>query len=189
MNFMSFARWGILAGTVVAAGVGLEGVAHADGQSVQDISGNGTYWRIDQPIVTEAQTAYPQIRFNPGDDVYFRAGGCVQTGGRGKTWKRYVNPSGPNSASLYHGEIQIPGAFNTPTFLSYLIGSADDNGGAWAGHVTVDPQYNNWPVMYLTLGYTDDGYGDNGYWGHDDGTDDQCKGIGDAWIEVYIVHH
>ena len=36
--------------------------------------------------------------------------GCVNTGGSGKTWKRYLDPAGANSARLYHGLIWIPGA-------------------------------------------------------------------------------
>src|SRR5947209_10590917 len=69
-----------------------------------------TVVRIDQPIVTQALTQYPQILFHPGDTVTVDAGGCVQTGGIGPTWKRYVNPSGPDSDHLYHGLIMIPGA-------------------------------------------------------------------------------
>ena len=66
--------------------------------------------RIDEPTVTRRLTSYPQITFLAGDTVTVQAGGCVQTGGAGKTWKRYVNPSGSNSDRLYHGLIQIPGA-------------------------------------------------------------------------------
>ena len=43
---------------------------------------------------------------------------------------------------------------------------------------------------YLHLGYKDGegDYGDNGYYSHDDGTDDQCKDVGDAWVVLTIVH-
>ena len=45
--------------------------------------------------------------------------------------------------------------------------------------------------MFLTLGYVDDGnnYGDNDYKNPDDGTEDLCKGIGNAWIRITIIHH
>jgi hypothetical protein len=48
-------------------------------------------------------------------------------------------------------------------------------------------------VIFLTLRYEDDGYGDNGYTDHDNGNDDQClEGLnrdgGPAWIEI-ITHH
>src|SRR5712671_6339427 len=74
------------------------------------VSGNTEIWRIDEPNVKEPVTPYPQIVFRPGDRVTITAGGCVQTGGVGKTWKRYVDPQGPNADHLYHGLIQIPGA-------------------------------------------------------------------------------
>jgi hypothetical protein len=38
----------------------------------------------------------------------------------------------------------------------------------------------------LVLGYQDDGYSDNGYWGHDNGTGDQCKNVGNAWVHLVI---
>src|SRR5947207_2818943 len=69
-----------------------------------------TTCRIDQPVVTqEAQhgKAYP-VTFRPGDLVTIAAGGCVQTGGWGSTWKRYVDPKGPKADRLYHGTIWIP---------------------------------------------------------------------------------
>jgi hypothetical protein len=42
--------------------------------------------------------------------------------------------------------------------------------------------------IYLILGYEDDGYSDNGYWGRegDDGTGDQCRGLGNAYVIVTI---
>jgi hypothetical protein len=41
---------------------------------------------------------------------------------------------------------------------------------------------------FLQLGYEDDNYSDNGYYGHDDGTNDQCKGVGDAYVVITIRH-
>lgn len=45
--------------------------------------------------------------------------------------------------------------------------------------------------MFLRLGYDDkpDHYGDNGYYDHDDGTDDQCSGVGAAWVTIRIRNH
>ena len=41
----------------------------------------------------------------------------------------------------------------------------------------------------LTLGYEDetDGYGDNGYWSHDDGTQGQCAAVGEAFLTLAIT--
>jgi hypothetical protein len=38
----------------------------------------------------------------------------------------------------------------------------------------------------LVLGYEDDGYSDNGYYAHDDGTGNQCKGVGNAFVSLTI---
>lgn len=51
---------------------------------------------------------------------------------------------------------------------------------------TIDPS-----IAFLVLGYEDDQYDDNGYWGHDDGTDGQCRqgsGLdgGPAWVTIQI---
>jgi hypothetical protein len=43
-------------------------------------------------------------------------------------------------------------------------------------------------VSGLALGYEDDDYGDNGYYDHDNGNDDQCKDIGPAWVIMTIEH-
>src|SRR5579875_947853 len=64
---------------------------------------------IDEPNVTQQRTEYHSVVFEPNDVVQVLAGGCVQTGGSGLTWKRYVDPEGPNSDRLYHGLITIPG--------------------------------------------------------------------------------
>ena len=105
--------------------------------------------------------------FAPGDIVDVTADGCVQTGGSGSTWKRYVNPSGANSASLYHGLIRIP----TGTKDSALVRI----NSVVARHLTVTGQGVTPSQLVLSLGYEDDGYSDNGYDSHDDGTEDQCK--------------
>jgi hypothetical protein len=133
--------------------------------------------RIDEPNVTRRVSSYPQITFRPGDQVSVSAGGCVQTGGAGRTWKRYVNPSGPNSDRLYHGLIQLPGV------QSALVHVA----GVVAAPVTI-PATVNPGSAFLRLGYEDDNYSDNGYSGHDDGTENQCRGLGNAFVELRITH-
>ncbi|GAB1646546.1 hypothetical protein [Krasilnikovia sp. MM14-A1259] len=124
---------------------------------------------VTEPVVTQASTTYSSIQFQHGDYVTITGGGCVQTGGSGKTWKRYVDPLADNG--LYHGSFHIPGATSGLTWFQYANGSkwyVSGNGGP------------------LVLGYQDDGYGDNGYWGHDDGTGNQCKNVGNAWVHIVI---
>jgi hypothetical protein len=41
---------------------------------------------------------------------------------------------------------------------------------------------------FLRLGYDDDEYDDNGYYSHDDGTENQCSNVGNAWLELRITH-
>jgi hypothetical protein len=45
--------------------------------------------------------------------------------------------------------------------------------------------------MRLHLGYEDNSndYPNNGYWGHDNGIQDQCRKVGKAWVTVRIYHH
>jgi hypothetical protein len=123
---------------------------------------------VNEPTVNKATDTYPAIQFSPGQHVYVDAGGCVQTGGHGKTWKRYVNPSSDNG--LYHGTMYIPGVTNGYQELWTLVGRTfvTTAGGA------------------LELGYEDDGYSDNGYYSHDDGTGDQCKNVGNAFVHLII---
>lgn len=137
---------------------------------------NQTVCRVDQPIVTERSKDYPEVVFHAGDTVMVDAGGCVQTGGSGATWKRYVDPQGPNSNKYYWGTISIPGA--TPG----LIRLSDAIGKPWTVPTGVAGE------LVLKLGYVDDIYHDNGYWGHDDGTGNQCKGVGNAWVQLTITH-
>ena len=144
--------------------------------SIRSVNATTRVVRIDEPLVTQRLTEYRDVTFQPGDVVTVNAGGCVQTGGRGRTWKRYVNPSGDNADRLYHGLIWIPGVMG---------GLARVQG--WIGR----PLTVQGVSGYLRLGYEDDGYGDNGYHAHDDGTSDQCKGSGGgaAWIELTIVRN
>jgi hypothetical protein len=122
---------------------------------------------IQQPLVTNHESTYPMVVFAPGDIVDVTADGCVQTGGTGNTWKRYVNPSGPNSDRLYHGLIRIP----TGTQNSALVRIETVIGR----HLQVTGAGVSVSSLILHLGYEDDDYSDNGYYSHDDGTEDQCK--------------
>jgi hypothetical protein len=138
---------------------------------------NQTVCRIDEPIVTRPLTDYPQVTFRVGDRVTVSAGGCVQTGGWGATWKRYVNPSGSNSNRLYWGTISIPGATQGAIRLSDAIG---------ASPLTVSAGIS--PPLILKLGYVDDDYSDNGYDSHDDGTENQCRNEPNAFVVLTIDH-
>ena len=141
-------------------------------------------WRIDQPNVKQHITQYQQIWFQPGDRVTIQAGGCVQTGGHGKTWKRYVDPSGPNADRLYHGLISIPSVTGVPA----ATGAPPDlkRIAGYVNHTRLVPSGVKTAGLFLSLGYEDDDYSDNGYWGHDDGTGDQCKGFGNAFVIITI---
>ncbi len=123
---------------------------------------------IDQPVVTQHETVYPTVQFAPGDIVEVKADGCVQTGGSGDTWKRYVNPTGGGTDTKYHGLILIPTAKPAGSGLvriQTVIGKLQ----------TVTGVGMPASELVLHLGYEDDGYSDNGYYNHDNGNDDQCK--------------
>jgi hypothetical protein len=122
-------------------------------------------------------TSYDAVRFAAGDQVTISADGCVQTGGAGDTWKRYAAPL--DGDGLYYGTIWIPYATLQPVGLPLV-----NNTTLTVPQVGVDPTQ-----LYLRLGYVDDDYGDNGYWGHDDGTQDQCRGVGNAQVTLTIVHN
>jgi hypothetical protein len=124
---------------------------------------------VIEPNVRQSQTEYPQIDFEPGDQVLVEAGGCVNIGGNGRRMKRYVDPA--SDSDLYHGLIHIPGVTpgmeRFPAFLNRTF--------------TV-------PVAgILTLGYEDNGYDDNGYTHSDDGTANQCNGVGSAFVRLTIT--
>jgi hypothetical protein len=121
-------------------------------------------WWVEEPNVNQRVSTYPEIQFQPGDTVQINnAGGCCQTGGIGATWKRGVNPSGPNSGALYHGLMRVPG-------MQGLVRVQE------VGQQLMVVPDNVQGDLSLHLGYEDDDYSDNGYWGHDDGTENQCRG-------------
>ena len=130
-------------------------------------------YKVNEPNVKQNVSALPSIVLKAGDLVTISAGGCVQTGGRGRTWKRYVDPSGDNADRLYHGLVQIPGLPRKR--IQDVIGQ-------------VIPVPSGTGAQALQIGYEDDNYSDNGYYSHDDGTDDQCKDVGSAWIVVVVQH-
>ena len=122
---------------------------------------------VNEPVVNEPTSIY-NIQLNAGDRVRIDAGGCVQTGGSGKTWKRYVDPQSSNG--LYHGTMFVPGVTNGLTELLSLVGNT----------------YTLTEGGSLFLGYEDDNYTDNGYYLHDDGTNNQCKDIDNAYVRLTI---
>jgi len=132
---------------------------------------------INKPDVRHKLTPYNQVVFAPGDQVMINAGGCVQTGGVGRTWKRYVDPK-PASDKRYFGTIRIPSGTTgaSPHPIQDVIGQT----------LTVTGAGVPASELILYLGYVDDNYDDNGYDDHDDGTDDQCKGVGPARVFITI---
>jgi hypothetical protein len=126
--------------------------------------------RIDEPVVNQPQTTYDFI-FTPGDNVIVDAGGCVQTGGAGATWKRYVDPAANND--LYHGLITIPGATGILDRLVNVVNKPLTVRRRGGGN--------------LVLGYQDDAYGDNGYNDHDNGTGNQCLNSENAFVHIVIT--
>ena len=121
---------------------------------------------IQQPNVKQHETPYPNIMFAPGDLVTVFADGCVQTGGHGATWKRYVNPGGPESDTKYHGLVRIP--TGTKDGALVRINTVIQK------QIQVTGTGVQLSQLFLSLGYEDSDYTDNGYDGHDDGTDNQC---------------
>jgi hypothetical protein len=148
-------------------------------------------WEIKNPEVRKPRTSYKGIQFRPGDKITIEAGGCVQTGGKGKTWKLYVSPSA-DDRSLYHGLVGIPrpdvANFTESARVPGLVKIEDVTGKSWNIVDSKDEHEGDFGFSYLVLGYEDNNYTDNGYRDPDDGTDDQCKGVSNAWVKVSIEH-
>ena len=114
------------------------------------------------------------------------------------TWKRYVDPQGPNADRLYHGLIEIPGVTNkfkaSPTGPKNLVrlldmGMKNLSPGQFKGSFIVgDLSKVAEKDRYLRLGFEDDNYGDNGYTGRDDGTGDQCQNLGTSYVVITVTH-
>lgn len=133
---------------------------------------------IVRPNVSQPLTEYPDCVLHVGDEVTVLAGGCAQTGGLGRTWKRYVDPRGDDADHLYFGTLLLPGM---------PLGSPPDG-------IPLHAATCGSPIVVgaegtLRLGYRDDpdGYGDNGYNDRDEGSPTQCRGEPDAWVRVTIV--
>jgi hypothetical protein len=174
-------------GRVVAAATD-EQISHTQSGPDFDV------WEIHKPNVKQPITHYDQIVFKTGDQITIEAGGGVQTGGSGKTWKLYVNPRGPNSDKLYHGLVHIPSGRNlvypkSPKVKEMdMVRIQDVIKKKQPLKFDDSKKLDSSEPTHLVLGYEDDDYGDNGYWGHDDGTGDQTKGIGPAWLKISILH-
>jgi hypothetical protein len=88
--------------------------------------------QINQPVVDQPSFVYAPIVFRPSDQITVTADGCVQRGGFGKTWQRYVNPNStpgppwtsinPNNA-LYFGTVAIPFAWAPGPFALGITGA------------------------------------------------------------------
>lgn len=165
------------------------------------VDANTIRYRIDSPVVDRSSYDYTPITFQSGDSIRVRAGGCVQTGGSGPTWKRYVDPTGDNAgdgvdtSGFYHGTITISlakGVGGQPVLNEPILKAVRDTQTTPFVVVTPPPPVTA-PVPLLTLGYVDDNYGDNGYWGHDGdyGNPVQClpsEDGGNAWVELTVTH-
>lgn len=146
--------------------------------------------RIDRPVVHESSYAYP-IQFQPGDLVTVSdAGGCAQTGGEGKTWKRYVDPAGNESDHIYFGGITVPGAHD-PALGNEVVD--DIRLSSIKGQTLTVPNITNLPCQgvsvpsNLTLTYKDENgeFGNNGYYSRDSGNG--CDSLPDAFVELTIA--
>jgi len=161
------------------------------GQTCGDFSGDGKFkagegqischesegtvtWTVTRPEVKRRITEYPEIEFHAGDIVTVSAGGCVDTGGAGKTLKQYVGPWGIDTDRLYHGLIWIPGAkvIDGDRHLIVPVGTslvrlasitAGPNGTPPAQHLVVEKDFPEGVSHSLHLGYEDDEYDDNSY--------------------------
>ena len=121
----------------------------------------------------------------PGDLVTVDADGCVQTGGSNDSWKRYVDPRGDN---LLYGALGLTGATKAD-------GTALPN-PTHIQDVRLQPLRISVP-QNLQLGYvgsSNDVYGNNGYWAHDNGSPVQCDLAdmshfgGNAFVTIQIQH-
>src|SRR5579863_5996696 len=169
-----------------------------DAKSIQK-----TYWTVDHPNIANPFTPYPDISYQAGDKLVLNAGGCAQSGGSGNTWKRYLDPNGSSSGppgGEYFGLALLPGTgapkFDPPNSPPAILDMANRY---WTVYPNPDSPHQ---VLSLTLGYVDDGYpnslngyGDNGYYSHDDGDNGQCSSSvansyadGPAWVTLEVEH-
>ena len=131
-------------------------------------------WHIDYPSVDRPLTDYPAITFNAGDVVILKASGCAQRGGWGQSWELYVNGQDDDGKldGMHYGTIQIRGVTGDSHAQSLKH---------WIGPPFIVPVGG-----HLALGYNDDNYDDNGYWGFDGGSNNQCPGQTKAGLDIII---
>ena len=134
---------------------------------------------IENPDVCNATSQYPQISIAQGDVVNVQAWGCAQTGGKGLTWKDYVNPKGVGADHLYFGQIWLKTDTASKANIFPIRRFASQ--GNLEFKVPVGAHAEVW------LGYVDDNYADNGYWNPDQGNPTQCGGSDKAFVEIRIV--
>ena len=177
----------------------------------RDIDSNTTEYTITRPIVDERADnsgaeqrgyQYNGIVIHPGDQIRIQAGGCVQTGGGGKTWKRYVDPLGDDADNRYYGTISIPSGsvkalrwsdpnlevpvetcMSTEPLLPLRNFVLQDNTVINVGAIPSEG-------VPLILGYSDDDYSGNGYDDPDPGDPVQCDASQSgppAWIRLTIT--
>lgn len=184
MREVTQTRLGILVGVGAVAGM-LATVPPAQAQDCTTLSPTLRKCTINRPAVTRQRTEYATVNYAAGNKVTIKATGCAQTGGSGATWKRYVNPKGEDSDVYYYGTFSLPG--NTPAGGNYPLRTYLKSSNSYTKEFFI-PSTTSLPtsVLHLWLGYSDDDYGDNGYDDRDDGTDDQCAGLSDAKVEVWI---
>jgi hypothetical protein len=130
-------------------------------------------YKIKRPDVTRSELPFPYILLNAYDTLLITAGGCVQTGGQGLTWKRYLKPQGPGSDRLYYALVNVTGFTSNWERLSDYV-----------NHRLPMPQ--NVRRSVFRLGYRDDDLSDNGYYKKDNGINGQCLGQPDAWVTITI---
>jgi len=172
------------------------------GEKIQckDISPGTWQWKIEKPEVRERIEVFNDIEFVAGETVLVSARGCVNTG---KSWMRYVDPTGHHTDQEYHGLVWIPGArvrhkdmtLATPVGTSLVRissispGYKEDPPEA-EELVIVNPGTENW----LRLGYEDgvydgDVYDDNGYSGELREHDKGCEQRDPATVTITITRN
>jgi len=133
---------------------------------------------ITYPTVTQQWTDYPEVELRQGDAVSLQAYGCAQTGGHGLTWKSFTNPQGKDADHLYFGLFRV----KTPQNDIVAPRRFDPHDG-WLGPYAMPTGI----PLRLSVGYVDDVYSDNGYWGPDIGNPPQCSGSDRAYVLIDIV--
>jgi hypothetical protein len=183
---------GSIAALMVTLDVMLVFRNHANAQMRVSTAGVRTI-RIFEPDVKQRITEYRHIRFQPGDRITVIASGCAQTGGSGRTWKRYVNPIAPDAPHLYHGLLGIPGATD-PFPRSPTVPELVRIKSTIGREIVIPEDYPDPAQLFLRLGYEDRQrnypryYRDNGYSGEDDGTENQCVDREHAVVILEVRH-